>query len=75
MKLVIGGASGFVGSELLRQALNSKAVTSIIAIGRRNVSAPEGMDGSKLSNIVLADLNHYSDEDKKNLSDVDGCIW
>ena len=75
MRIAIGGASGFVGSEILRQALGSKAVTSIVAIGRRNVSAPEGYDGSKLSNIVLEDLNHYPDKDKTCLSDVDACIW
>ena len=75
MRIAIAGASGFVGSEILRQALGSKAVTSIVAIGRRNASAPEGCDGSKLSNIVLEDLTHYPDEDKKRLSDVDACIW
>ena len=75
MKLAIGGASGFVGSEILRRAFRSEDITAIVAIGRRNVSAPEGFDESKLSNVVLKDLTEYSDDAKKNLADVDACIW
>ena len=75
MKLVIGGATGFVGSDLLRQALLSKEISSIIAVGRRPASAPEGTDASKLDNIVSKDLTQYSDEAKQKLAGVDACIW
>ena len=75
MKLVIGGATGFVGTNLLRQALLSKDVSSIIAVGRRPASAPEGTDASKLDNIVSKDLLQYSEEAKQKLAGVDACIW
>ena len=75
MKLAIGGATGYVGTEVLRQALLSKAVTSIVAIGRRSASVPEGLDGSKLTNVVLEDFNHYPDEAMKKLEGVDACDW
>lgn len=75
MKLAIGGATGFVGAEVLRQALRSSAITSVVAIGRRSAPVPDGLDGSKLSNVVLEDLTHYPDDAKARLVDVDACIW
>ncbi|KAK7957010.1 uncharacterized protein PG986_006232 [Apiospora aurea] len=77
MKLVIGGSSGFVGTELLRQALESPAVTSIIGISRRETKVPEGSSDSsaKLKSVICDDLNNYPDTLKKELEDADACIW
>lgn len=75
MKLVIGGATGTAGTETLRQALRSPAITSLITIGRKAVEPPEGLDTSKLHNVVLDDFMHYPDDVKKQLADVDACIW
>jgi precorrin isomerase len=40
MKLVIGGSTGFVGAELIRQGLENPAITSIVALGRRETPPP-----------------------------------
>lgn len=77
MKLAIGGATGLVGAEVLRQALTSKAITSVVAIGRRPASAPEGLDpdGTKLVNVVLSDMKTYPEEERRKLEGVGACIW
>ncbi|KAK8127037.1 uncharacterized protein PG998_002796 [Apiospora kogelbergensis] len=77
MKLVIGGATGFVGTELLRQALENPAVTSIVGLSRRETKLPEGSSSTsgKLKSVVCEDLTGYPADLKKELGDVDACIW
>ncbi|KAK8128459.1 nucleoside-diphosphate-sugar epimerase [Apiospora sp. TS-2023a] len=77
MKLVIGGSTGFVGTELLRQALENPAVASIVGISRRETKVPDGStdNASKLKSFTCGDLNHYPDTLKKELEDADACIW
>ncbi|KAI0891018.1 hypothetical protein F4806DRAFT_501483 [Annulohypoxylon nitens] len=73
MKLVIGGSTGFVGSELVRQALVHPSITSIIALSRRETPLPP--DSSKLKEIVCDDFENYTSHVKKELESADACIW
>ncbi|KUI52602.1 hypothetical protein VP1G_00065 [Cytospora mali] len=77
MKLVIGGSSGFVGTELVRQALNNPAITSIVGISRRKTPVPPGStdDSGKLKSVTCDNFDSYSDTLKKELEDTDACIW
>ncbi|XXG95719.1 hypothetical protein Hte_001989 [Hypoxylon texense] len=77
MKLVIGGSSGFVGTELVRQALDNPAITSIIGVSRRPTSVPAGCvdEAGKLRSIVCDDFLSYPDSVKKELQGADACIW
>lgn len=76
MKIVIGGSSGFVGTELVRQALANPAITSIIGLSRRETTLPPFTAGAdKLKSIVCDDFENYSDDIKKELHDVEACIW
>jgi uncharacterized protein YbjT (DUF2867 family) len=52
MIAVIAGASGLVGSELLKLLLGDPAVTQVIAVGRR----PLGVNSSKLREVLIKDL-------------------
>jgi uncharacterized protein YbjT (DUF2867 family) len=75
MKLIVTGATGFVGTEVLRQALNNKAVTNIIALSRRPIQKPSS-DTSKLQNVILEDwTKEYPDSVKEQLKGADACIW
>ena len=40
MKLIVVGATGLVGTEVLRLALRNPRVTSVIALARRSVEPP-----------------------------------
>ncbi|KAH8697266.1 hypothetical protein BGW36DRAFT_427232 [Talaromyces proteolyticus] len=77
MKLVIGGSTGYVSTELIRQGLPNPAITSIVALGRREVQAPaeSGAFAAKLRSVVVDDFENYSDSVKKELEDADACIW
>lgn len=77
MKLIVVGSTGFVGTEVVRQALKNPKITSLVALGRRPVQVPEdaGDGGSKLQSVILEDFTKYPDSVKSQLADADGCIW
>ena len=70
MKLLIFGATGMVGSEVLTAALNDSRITSAISIGRRET----GQTHPKLKEIVHGDfLNYGAIADV--LADADACVF
>jgi len=77
MKLVVAGSSGFVATEIIRQAIHNPAITSIIALARRETAVPQnaGADASKLKAVVCEDFTNYSEDVKKQLAGADACIW
>lgn len=82
MKLIIGGATGFVGKEILRQALRCPTITSVVTLGRRPVPGEdfqgaivEAQYASKHTDVVLADLEHYPETALKLIANADACIW
>ena len=79
MKLIIAGATGYVGTELIRQALSNPSVTSIVALGRRQTTLPDNLgpkaDTAKFKPVVLEDFGKYTDDVKQQLAGADACVW
>lgn len=79
MKLIVAGSTGFVGTEVIRQALSNPAVTSIAALARRKTEIPNNVapnaDASKLTSVICDDFENYSESVEKELSGADACIW
>ncbi|KFY31549.1 hypothetical protein V493_01006 [Pseudogymnoascus sp. VKM F-4281 (FW-2241)] len=79
MKIIIAGSTGFVATEVIRQALSNTAITSIVALGRRTIAVPQnagpGADISKLKSVVCDDFANYSESVKRELSGAGACIW
>ena len=78
MKLIITGATGFVATEVLRQALLLPSITTVVAVARKPVTAPEGTpltNASKLKSVVVEDYGTYPEDVKKEFAGADACIW
>ncbi|KAI1506468.1 putative nucleoside-diphosphate-sugar epimerase [Biscogniauxia marginata] len=79
MKLIVSGATGFVGKEVIRQSLSRREITSVVALARKPAPAPEDLgddgDPSKLKSVVVIDYEDYPDEVKREFSGASACIW
>ncbi len=79
MKLIVAGSTGFVATEVIRQALARPEITSVVALARRPTPIPEkagsGADASKLKSVVCDNFDEYPDHVKRELSGADACIW
>ncbi|KAM3431840.1 hypothetical protein MY4824_005790 [Beauveria thailandica] len=79
MKLIVVGATGLIGTEVIRQALSHKSVTSVVALGRRPTPPPESVPAGpaleKFQSVTLSDFTNYTEHVKSQLSGADACIW
>ncbi|KAI5865420.1 NAD(P)-binding protein [Durotheca rogersii] len=79
MKLIVTGATGCVGREVIRQSLSRKEITSVIALARGPVPVPDGLgagaDSSKLRSIRIKDYGEYPDDVRRELAGAGACIW
>lgn len=73
MKLVIAGATGFVGTEVVRQAVHHPSITSVIALGRRATTIPE--PSPKFKSVECDNFSTWPDHVKEQLKGADACIW
>ncbi|KAF1976414.1 hypothetical protein BU23DRAFT_47896 [Bimuria novae-zelandiae CBS 107.79] len=71
MKLIIVGATGLVGTELLRQSLLRTDITAVLAVTRRALSSPS----PKFQNVIVKDYDQCGASAIEALKDADGCIW
>lgn len=73
MKLIITGARGFVGGEVLRQSLKNDKITSIVALLRKRIP----QDHPKVKQMLMGDEDwlSYPEAVKKELQGADGCVW
>lgn len=75
MKLIVAGATGLVGSEIIRQSLQISEITQVIALARKPVQVDERIDSSKLKSVVVRDYGEYPDHVKAEFAGADACIW
>jgi hypothetical protein len=70
MKVILFGATGMVGSGVLRQCLLDPTIESVLAIGRK----PSGVVHPKLRDLVRSDLFNI-DLDAEQFSRYDSCFF
>lgn len=70
MKIIVTGATGMAGSEVLRQAILDDGISEIIALARR----PLEITHPKIRTLLHQDFLNY-DAVAENFKDADACIW
>jgi nucleoside-diphosphate-sugar epimerase len=73
MKIILFGSTGFIGKSVLDQCLNNPAITSLVAISRRDLS--EKAANPKLEVAINEDFKVYPDAVLEQMKDADACIW
>jgi uncharacterized protein YbjT (DUF2867 family) len=74
MKVILSGATGFIGSEALRQCLKSSSITSVVVLSRRNLE-DSVTSNPKLKVIIMNDFTAYPETVLKELAGAEACIW
>ncbi len=69
MKVILLGSTGFIGKEVLNSCLTNPAITSIIALSRRDLPV-----NFKLTVVIVEDFNQYPGSVLEQLKGVDACI-
>jgi uncharacterized protein YbjT (DUF2867 family) len=74
MKVILLGSTGFIGKEVFNQCLQIPAITSLIALSRRDL--PEAAAANpKLTVIIIENLKLYPESVLEQLKGADACIW
>ncbi|KAM0191589.1 hypothetical protein ACHAPQ_001903 [Fusarium lateritium] len=74
MKVVVTGATGMVGNEIVRRCLEDARITKVVILTRKAVS----MDiecHPKADVIMVQDFARYSDQVLRQLEGSSACIW
>lgn len=74
MKLIITGATGLLGTELIRQSLQNNKITQVITLARKPIQI-DHINSSKLKSVVIRDYGEYPDDVKAEFVGADACIW
>jgi uncharacterized protein YbjT (DUF2867 family) len=75
MNLIVAGATGLVGTEVIRQSMQISQVTHVIALSRKPVQVEDDIDSSKLKSVLISDYEECPDHVKAEFAGADACIW
>jgi uncharacterized protein YbjT (DUF2867 family) len=75
MKLIVTGATGLLGTEIIRQTLQIPEITQVIALARKPIQFDDKLDSSKVKSVIIRDYSDYPDDVKAEFAGADACIW
>ncbi len=74
MKVIVTGATGFVGGEVLRQCILNPTITTIFVLSRKE-PAPELTKSDKVRVIIHKDYEQYPESLLSQLKGTEACLW
>lgn len=79
MKILLTGATGYVGSEILKQCLDHNYIVRIYCLTRKPLEQHwfQHKNGEKITEMLHEDYENYPEAILRRLKDegVEGCIW
>jgi len=73
MRVILTGATGFIGGGTLSQLIASSAITSILVLSRRDL--PKSLVASPKVVTIHEDFSTYPDSLLAKLTGAEACIW
>jgi NAD dependent epimerase/dehydratase family enzyme len=74
MKVILAGSTGLIGGAILRRAIKEPAITSIVALSRRQLPDDVSKEG-KVKTVIMKDFSVYSEDTIAELRGAEACIW
>ena len=74
MKVIITGATGLVGSALVKQCIADERISSVILLARKEPPA-EVLKNAKTTFISHQDFSQYPNELLEQMKGAQGCLW
>ena len=71
MKVILTGATGFIGGAVLKRAIADENITSIVTLSRRDLD----VEHPKVQNIIQRDFLEYDRPLLDQLAGAEACIW
>ena len=74
MKLILTGATGFIGTEVVRQCLLHPSITSVVTLVRRLIP---GIESPNLKQVIMKDDDFlsYPEHVMNEIKGAHACIW
>ena len=74
MKVIVTGATGLVGREIVQQCLADPRITKVVILTRRAVSMD--IESHPKADVVMRqDFSRYSDDLLSRLEGSSACLW
>lgn len=73
MKVILMGATGFIGREVLDQCLKNSSISAVVAVSRSDLQIVDPK--LKISIIDDKDFLKYPDSLLRDIKDADACMW
>ena len=74
MKVIITGATGFIGGEVVKQCIKCPSITSVLVLSRRDLPKELSQD-PKVKVLIHTDFSSYPPSLLEQLEGADGCVW
>ncbi|KAL1965845.1 hypothetical protein VTN77DRAFT_5166 [Rasamsonia byssochlamydoides] len=75
MKVIVTGATGFIGSHIVAACVASPDISSVIVLTRRSLDNATVKNSTKVTEIIHEDFSQYPSDLLERLKGAGACIW